>query len=137
MHVLAMQKLFLTICFEAPEILLNVLLVNWKLGRQSSPKKWIWSWIIFNSHLCLFCVTQFLWISYVDKDLVKLQMEVAKRNNEGIDSAPDPVYLCNISEWEVNRRMLIEYIKTGLPDHLLTWKLKYSITLMPNRWGDV
>ena len=47
-------------------------------------------------------------------------MEVAKRNNEGIDSAPDPVYLCNISEWEVNRRMLIEYIKTGLPDHLLT-----------------
>ena len=47
-------------------------------------------------------------------------MEVAKRNNEGIDSAPDPVYLCNISEWEVNRRMLIEYIKTGLPDHLFT-----------------
>ena len=64
-------------------------------------------------------------------------MEVEKRNNEGIDSAPDPVYLCNISEWEVNRRMLIEYIKTGLPDHLFTWKLKYSITLMPNRWGDV
>ena len=61
-----------------------------------------------------------MWISYVDKDLVKLQMEVAKRNNEGIDSAPDSVYLCNISEWEVNRRMLIEYIKTGLPDHLLT-----------------
>ena len=35
--------------------------------------------------------------TYVDEDLVNLQIEVAKRNNEGIDSALDPVYSCNIS----------------------------------------
>ena len=55
---------------------------------------------------------------YVGEDLVKLQIEVAKRNNEGIDHAPDPYYFCNISEGKVVRRMLIEYIKTSLPDHL-------------------
>ena len=36
--------------------------------------------------------------TYVDEDLVKLQIEVAKRNNEGIDNAPDPVYSYNISK---------------------------------------
>ena len=58
--------------------------------------------------------------AYVDEDLVKLQIEVAYRNNEGIDSAPDPVYYYNISEVEVVRRMLIEYTKTSLPDELFT-----------------
>ena len=69
--------------------------------------------------------------TYVDEDLVKLQIEVAKRNNEGIDNAPDPVYSCNISEGEVVRRVLMEYIKTSLPDHLV--KIKFSITFMYNR----
>ena len=41
--------------------------------------------------------------TYVEEDLFKLQIEVAKRNNEGIDNGPDPVYFCNISEWEVVR----------------------------------
>ena len=36
--------------------------------------------------------------TYVEEDLVKLQTEDAKRNNEGIDHAPDPVYSCNISK---------------------------------------
>ena len=58
--------------------------------------------------------------SYIEEDLVKLKIEVAKRNNEGIDNASDPVYCCNISKEKVVRRMLIEYIKTSLPDHLLT-----------------
>ena len=58
--------------------------------------------------------------AYVDEDLVKLQIEVANRNNEGIDSAPDTVYYYNISEVEVVRRMLIEYNKTSLPDELFT-----------------
>ena len=58
--------------------------------------------------------------TYVDEDLVKLQIEVAKRNNESIDNAPHPVYSCNISEGEVVRRVLIEYMKTSLPDHLVT-----------------
>ena len=71
--------------------------------------------------------------TYIDEDLVKLQIEVAKRNNQGIDNSPDPVYSCNICEREVVRRMLIEYIKTSLPDHLVTWKIKYSITFMYNR----
>ena len=71
--------------------------------------------------------------TYVDEDLVKLRIEVAKRNNEGIDNAPDPVYSCNISEEEVARRMLIEYIKTSLPDHLVTRKIKCNITFMCNR----
>ena len=58
--------------------------------------------------------------TYIDEDLVKLKFEVAKRNNEGIDNANDPVYSCNISKGEIVRRMLIEYIKTSLPDHLVT-----------------
>ena len=58
--------------------------------------------------------------TYVYKDLVKLQIEVAKMTNEGIDNVPDPVYSCNISEREVVRRMFIEYIKTSLPEHLVT-----------------
>ena len=66
--------------------------------------------------------------TYIDEDLVKWQIEVLKRNNEGIDNASDPVYSCNISKGEVVRRKLIEYIKTSLPDHLVTWKMKYSIT---------
>ena len=56
----------------------------------------------------------------IEEDLIKLQIEVAKRNNVGIDNVPDPIYTCNISEGEVVRRMLIEYMKTSLPDHLLT-----------------
>ena len=39
--------------------------------------------------------------TYIDEDLVKLQIEVAKRNNEGIDNAPDLVYSCNISGGKV------------------------------------
>ena len=35
-----------------------------------------------------------------------------------VDNAPDPVYSCNISEGEVVRRMLIQYIKTNLPCYL-------------------
>ena len=58
--------------------------------------------------------------TYVDEDLIKLQIEVAKRNNEGNDNVPDPIYTCNISEGEVVRRMLIEYMKTSLPDHLIS-----------------
>ena len=65
--------------------------------------------------------------TYTAEDLVELKFEVAKRGNEGIDDAPDPVYSCNISKGEVVRRMLIEYIKTSLPDHLVTRKVKYSI----------
>ena len=57
--------------------------------------------------------------TYVPEDLVKLQIEVAKRNNEGIDNAPDPVYSCNISDRGSSQR-LIEYIKTSLLDHLVT-----------------
>ena len=57
---------------------------------------------------------------YVYEDLVKLQMKVEKRNNEGIDKVPDPVYSCNISEGEVVRRMLIGYIKTSLPERVVT-----------------
>ena len=58
--------------------------------------------------------------TYVDEDLIKLQIEVAKINKEGINSVPDPIFTCNISEGEVVRRMLIEYMKTSLPDHLIT-----------------
>ena len=58
--------------------------------------------------------------TYVDEDLLKLQIEVAKRNNEGIDNAPYPVYFGNISEGEILRRMLIEYIKTNSPDYSVT-----------------
>ena len=58
--------------------------------------------------------------TYVDEDPIKLRIEVAKRNNEGIDNVPDPIYTCNISEGEVVRQMLIEYMKTSLPDHLIT-----------------
>ena len=47
--------------------------------------------------------------------------------NEGIDKVPDPIYSCNISEGEVVRRMLIEYIKTSLPERVVTWKMKYYI----------
>ena len=47
-------------------------------------------------------------------------MKVEKRNNEGIDKVPDPVYSCNISEGEVVRRMLIGYIKTSLPERVVT-----------------
>ena len=66
--------------------------------------------------------------TYVDEDLVKLKTEDAKRNNEGIDHAPYPVYSCNISEGEVVRRMLIEYMKTSLPDHLvIKIKIQYYI----------
>ena len=60
----------------------------------------------------------------VDEDLVKLQIEVAKRNNEGIDNVSNPVYSWNIFEEEVVTRMLIECIKTNLLDHLVTWKIK-------------
>ena len=35
-----------------------------------------------------------------------------------VDNAPDTVYSCNISEGEVVRRMLIQYIKTNLPCYL-------------------
>ena len=45
--------------------------------------------------------------TYVDKDLVKLQSEAAKRNNEGIGNAPEPVYSYNISEGEAVRQILI------------------------------
>ena len=66
--------------------------------------------------------------TYVDEDLVKLKTEDAKRNNEWIDHAPYPVYSCNISEGEVVRRMLLEYIKTSLPDHLvIKIKIQYYI----------
>ena len=58
--------------------------------------------------------------TYADEDLIKLEIEVAKRNKEGIDNAPDPVYSCNISEGGVVRRMLIKYINTSLPDHIIT-----------------
>ena len=58
--------------------------------------------------------------TYVDEDLVKLQIEVAKKINERIGNAPDPVYYCNISEGKVVRRMLIEYNKTSLFDDLVT-----------------
>ena len=51
--------------------------------------------------------------TYVDKDLIKLQTEVAKRNNEEIDNTPDAVYSCNIFVGEVVTRMLIEFIKTS------------------------
>ena len=71
--------------------------------------------------------------TYADEDLIKLEIEVAKRNKEGIDNAPDPVYSCNISEGGVVRRMLIKYINTSLPDHIVTWKIKYSIIFMCNR----
>ena len=64
-----------------------------------------------------------IWLSY--------KLKLQKRNNEGIDNAPDPVYSCNIPEEEVVRRVLMEYIKTSLPDHLV--KIKYSITFMYNR----
>ena len=71
---------------------------------------------------------------YVDEeDMIKLQIEVAKRNNEGTDNASDEVYSCNISEGEVVRRMLIEYIKTSLPDHLVTRKKK---TVLPSCTTD-
>ena len=68
-----------------------------------------------------FCIHNFCEYhnTYIDDDLVKLQIEVAKRNNEGIHNAPDPVYSCSVYEGEVLRRMLIEYIKTSLPDHLV------------------
>ena len=58
--------------------------------------------------------------AYVDEVLVKLQTENAKSNNEGIDNVPGPVYSCNVSEGELVRRMLIEYIKTRLLDHFAT-----------------
>ena len=58
--------------------------------------------------------------AYVDEVLVKLQTEIAKSNNEGIDNVPGPVYSCNVSEGELARRMLIEYIKTRLLDHFAT-----------------
>ena len=41
--------------------------------------------------------------TYVDEDLVKVQIEIVKRNTEGIDNAPDPVYSCNNSEGNVAR----------------------------------
>ena len=49
-----------------------------------------------------------------------LQIEVAKRNNEGIDNVRNLVYYCNNSETEVVRKMLINYIETSLPNHLVT-----------------
>ena len=58
--------------------------------------------------------------AYVDEVLVKLQTEIAKSNNEGIDNVLGPVYSCNVSEGELVRRMLIEYIKTRLLDHFAT-----------------
>ena len=57
--------------------------------------------------------------TYVDEDLIKLQIEVAKRNKEGIDTLMS-IFTCNISEGEVVRGMLIEYMETSLPDHLIT-----------------
>ena len=67
--------------------------------------------------------------TYVDEDLIKLQIEVAKRNNEGIDNVPDPIYTCNISEGEVVRRMLIKYMKTSLPDlsYYIKMKIQYYL----------
>ena len=38
---------------------------------------------------------------YVNEDMVKLQINVAKSNDEGIDNVPDPVYSSNIWEREV------------------------------------
>ena len=72
-----------------------------------------------------------IWLSY--------KLKLQKRNNEGIDNAPDPVYSWNISEGEAVRQMLLEDIKTSLPDHLATWKmyLNLRITFMQNRWGYV
>ena len=40
--------------------------------------------------------------TYVDKDLVKFQIEVANRNNEGINNAPDPVYSCRRGSSQTN-----------------------------------
>ena len=54
----------------------------------------------------------------VDEDLVKLQIEVVERNIEEIGNAPDTAYSGNISEEEIVRRMLIEYIKAKSSDHL-------------------
>ena len=58
--------------------------------------------------------------AYVDEVLVTSKTEIAKSNNEGIDNVPGPVYSCNVSEGELVRRMLIEYIKTRLLDHFAT-----------------
>ena len=60
--------------------------------------------------------------TYLDENQVKLQIEVAKRNTEGIDNASDSVYSCNISEGEVVKRLLIEYIKTSFLIILLNEK---------------
>ena len=56
--------------------------------------------------------------TFVEEDLVKLQIEVVERNNEEIGNAPDTAYSGNISEEEIVRRMLIEYIKAKSSDHL-------------------
>lgn len=58
--------------------------------------------------------------AYVDEVLVTSQTEIAKSNNEGTDNVLGPVYSCNVSEGELVRRMLIEYIKTRLLDHFAT-----------------
>ena len=56
--------------------------------------------------------------TFVDEDLVKLQIEVVETNIEEIGNAPDTAYSGNISEEEIVRRMLIEYIKAKSSDHL-------------------
>ena len=78
--------------------------------------------VCFVFQMLVLCYTIFVNIitHILNEDLVKLQIEVAKKNNEGTDNAPDTVYSCNISEEEVVRRMLTEYIKTSLPDYLVT-----------------
>ena len=138
-----MRKLFSIICLVVPGIQLNVLLGDWRLGGKSSPKKLIWSWIIFQVIYACFALRNFceyrntyimMRISLSYK--LKLQNGIMKRwimkiMNNG--NAPNRVYSWNISEEEVVRRILIEYIKTSLPDHLVTWKIKYSITFTYNR----
>ena len=71
--------------------------------------------------------------TFVDEDLIKLQIGIAKRNNDKIDNTPDPVYSGNIVVGEVVTRILIEFIKNSSSDHLVISNIKYSITFKHSR----
>ena len=66
-----------------------------------------------NCHLCLFYFAQLLEKNklYVDEEVVKLQREILKKDEENYKNIPDAIFSFDCGEDTITRKTITQYIK--------------------------